>query len=101
MVPDLAVCLEIYHEGGECLNNGMLPTTVLDDRCHLLRLVDGCEVEGSVASVGALVHVAGVLQQPLQQSLVIVLGSEDNDNIETIGHSRAGGAWNNGNRDPK
>ena len=48
------------------------------DRWHLLRLVDGCEVEGSVATVGALVHVAGVLQQPLQQSLVIVLGSEDN-----------------------
>ena len=50
------------------------PDVILDDRCHLLRLVDGCEVEGSVASVGALVHVAGVLQQPLQQSLVIVLG---------------------------
>ena len=46
------------------------------DRCHLLRLVDGGEVEWSVAAVGALVHVAGVLQQPLQQSLVIVLGSE-------------------------
>ena len=57
------------------------------DMCHLLRLVDGCEVEGSVASVGALVHVAGVLQQPLQQSLVIVLGSEESQNTETIGHS--------------
>ena len=57
------------------------------DRCHLLRLVDGGEVEWSVAAVGALVHVAGVLQQPLQQSLVIVLGSEDNQNIEMIGHS--------------
>ena len=54
------------------------------DRWHLLRLVDGCEVEGSVATVGALVHVAGVLQQPLQQSLVIMLGSEESQNIETI-----------------
>ena len=57
------------------------------DRCHLLRLVDGGEVEWSVAAVGALVHVAGVLQQPLQQSLVIVLGAEIFRDIEMIGHN--------------
>ena len=60
------------------------PDVILDDRWHLLRLVDGCEVEGSVATVGALVHVAGVLQQPLQQSLVIMLWLEESQNTETI-----------------